>query len=91
MAVRLMQDSKLTIQDESEFDPTSSVIGALHVWNNNTYLGKEYYGVLLESMSMFTGAANTRFTTLNAKGDQVDMPSENQITVSEDSGGTVVQ
>ena len=86
-----MQDSKLTIQDESEFDPTSSVIGALHVWNNNTYLGKEYYGVLLESMSMFTGAANTRFTTLNAKGDQVDMPSENQITVSEDSGGTVVQ
>jgi hypothetical protein len=87
--VRLVGGSFLCISDQS-FYPGVQFPGRLHVRNAIQPLYKEYYGIMLESKSMVFGASNMSFTTLNAKGEQIDMPEAQQIVCAPDEDTTLI-
>jgi len=89
-ALKAAINSTITIQDDS-WHPSLSTVSAVKVINDCRFLNPEYYGVVLESKSLLTGAANMGFATLNMKGDQIEMPEANRIMAESEFGAVVVE
>ena len=88
-ALKAAINSTITIQDDS-WHPSLSTVAAVKIVNDCRFLNPEYYGVVLESKSLLTGAGNMRFSTLNAKGDQVVMPRAQRVVGVRKDGNTIV-
>lgn len=68
-ALRAAVGSVISIQDESLM-PTALSFAYVRIINNHRTLSPNYNGVLLESKSLLTGAANMSFATLGERNGE---------------------
>ena len=85
--MKAVAGSTICVQDET-LHPMMPLVAHVHIRNDHHVLKTDYYGVQLDSGSLLTGGDGITFTTLDAKGDAVDMPEVNRVVVSP-NGGTV--
>ncbi len=72
-AIKQAINSRMTMKDQ-DVNPWDLSIAQVKVVNDYSKLGQKYYGAVLESRSMISGADNIDFTTKNAKGEYEDLP-----------------
>ncbi len=88
-AIRLTTNSSVDIED-SMFVDDDIDIAHVRIINETSFESVQYFGVVVESQSIFSGAENTSFSDANIRDGKVTIPSDRQIVVNGDEGAVTV-
>jgi hypothetical protein len=82
-AIKAIEKSMIKVwQDMDEYDIE---IGHLKIYHESDKISANYYGVMLESMSLLSGDEKIDFLMKNTKGEDVEIPAAQQVVTDASS------
>ncbi len=88
-AIRLTMNSSIDVED-AWFEDDDINIAHVRIINETSFESPQYFGVVVESQSIFSGAENTSFADSSIRDGKVTIPSERQIVVQGTEGAVAV-